>query len=262
MSLHLPLYPSAEHREAACEIARYFSACQEVDAVLLVGSCARGRASKDSCLDITVLIPPDVPRDRRLQIEGAWQREHDLNPLFALLKRVGKYSHVDLEFADGTFRPGPRGWTSGPDDFELEIGSTLVYSSVIAGRGEYLSHLKQQYLPYYAEPLRLARLGEARLYCINNLEHIPLYVERGLYFQCLDRLWKAFKEFLQGLFISRRVYPIAYDKWISEQIKEILGLPELYRQLCGLFEISQFESAQLAGKASTLRQLVDEYFVR
>ena len=36
--------------------------------------------------------------------------------------------------------------------------------------------------------------------------------------------------------------PIAYDKWIQEQIVDILGLPELYNQLLRLFEIRNFES--------------------
>jgi hypothetical protein len=84
-------------------------------------------------------------------------------------------------------------------------------------------------------------------------------VERGLYFQSFRRLYNAFGEFLQALFIARRVYPIAYDKWICEQIEEILGLPELYRQLPALLEIPHFESREHAVKAETLRRLLHEY---
>lgn len=29
---------------------------------------------------------------------------------------------------------------------------------------------------------------------------------------------------MQALFIARRTYPIAYDKWIREQVVDILGL--------------------------------------
>ena len=47
------------------------------------------------------------------------------------LRRVGRYSHVDLDFVDGCFVPKTRGWTSGPDEFELEIGNTLVYSVLL-----------------------------------------------------------------------------------------------------------------------------------
>jgi hypothetical protein len=98
-----------------------------------------------------------------------------------------------------------------------------------------------------------------REYCLNNLHHIPLYVERGLYFQSFDRLYNAYREFLQALFIARRTYPIAYNKWIREQVEEILGLPGLYAQLSHLFEISRFESTEIAAKAIEVEELLDEY---
>ncbi len=56
-------------------------------------------------------------------------------------------------------------------------------------------------------------------------------VDRGLYFQAFDRLYNAHQEFLQALFISRRTYPIVYNKWIHEQIVDILHLPELYESI-------------------------------
>jgi hypothetical protein len=96
-------------------------------------------------------------------------------------------------------------------------------------------------------------------YCLNNLRHIPLYIERGLYFQSFDRLYHAFGEFLQAVFISRKVYPIAYDKWVKEEVAEILGLPDLYAQLPHLFEIHAFESRELLDKAQQLEALLDVY---
>lgn len=92
-----------------------------------------------------------------------------------------------------------------------------------------------------------------------NLDHIPLYIKRGLHFQCFHRFCDAFREFLQALFIARRTYPIAYDKWIQEQIVEILELPDLYNQLLHLFEIRNFESREILDKARILRDLLDEY---
>ncbi len=82
---------------------------------------------------------------------------------------------------------------------------------------------------------------------------------RGLRFQSLDRLWKAFQEFLQALFITHRAYPIAYDKWVREQVEVILGLPGLFRELPPLFEVRRFESNELADKAAALRALLDQY---
>ena len=98
-----------------------------------------------------------------------------------------------------------------------------------------------------------------RWFCLNNLHHIPLYIERGLYFQSFDRLYNAYQEFLQALFISRRVYPIAYNKWIREQFEELLNEPALYEQLTHLFEIKHLESAEIADKAKEVEALLDQY---
>ena len=89
--------------------------------------------------------------------------------------------------------------------------------------------------------------------------HIPLYVNRGLHFQAFDRFYNAIGEFLQALFIAHRTYPIAYDKWIREQVEEILGLTELYRKLVKFFEITSFESQEIAAKAEDLAYLLNTY---
>lgn len=96
-------------------------------------------------------------------------------------------------------------------------------------------------------------------FCTNNLRHIPPYVARGLYFQAFDRLYNAFQEFLQALFIKRRVYPIAYNKWIHEQLIDILGLPDLYEQVIHLFEIKPFAGNDLVLKGQKLEELLHEY---
>lgn len=180
-------------------------------------------------------------------------------PVFQKLAAVGKYAHVDLEFSDGNFVPTPHGWTNGYDEFELVIGNYLVYSIPLYQKSNYFQVLKAQWLPYYDETLRRNRLSMVRKYCLNNLDHIPLYIECGLHFQCFNRFYDAFREFLQALFIARRTYPIAYDKWIQEQIVKILGLPKLYEQLLHLFEIRNFESSEILDKANTLRRLLNEH---
>ena len=73
-------------------------------------------------------------------------------------------------------------------------------------------------------------------------------MERGLFSQSFDRLFNVYQEFLQALFISRRTYPIAFNKWIREQIVEILGLPELYQRLPRLFEIQGFKKPRIGCK--------------
>lgn len=249
-------YPTQEHEAAAEAAVSFFAARPETQAVLLTCSCARGKATKDSCLDISLLVLPDADK---AYIKRAWNSLCESEAVFKDMIQVGKYSHVDLDITDGCFTPGYHGWTSGPDSFELEIGNTLVYSVPLWEKGGYLQRLKDHWLPYYDEAIQADRLAMVTLYCLNNLDHIPLFVDRGLYFQAFDRLYHAFGEFLQALFISRRTYPIAYDKWIEEQIVEILGLPELYPQLPMLLEIHDFRSREIISKADAVHQLLQEY---
>ncbi|MEP6895861.1 MAG: hypothetical protein ABI986_09670, partial [Chloroflexota bacterium] len=169
------------------------------------------------------------------------------------------YSVVHPGFTNGVFIPHERDEAAGPDDFEVEVGNFLAYSVPLWQGTNYLEQLKRQWLPYYDDELRKQRLSMVRWHCLNNLHHIPLYVERGLYFQSLDRLYNAYREFLQALFIARRTYPIAYNKWIQEEVEEILGLPELYKQLTRLFEIKHFESGEIADKALEVEQLLEKY---
>ncbi len=252
-------YPTPEHRAAAEAITAYYTATHKIDAVLLVNSCARGKATRDSCLDIVILAQPDPLRPPLSAWEADWARFEQTNPAIEVLKHVGQYSVVHPDFIDGVFSPQERDEAAGPDDFELWIGNFLAYSVPLWQGSDYFERLKQQWLPYYDEELRRQRLAMVRHYCLDNLHHIPLYTQRGLYFQCFDRLYNAYREFLQVLFIARRTYPIAYNKWIREQVVEILGLPELYDQLTHLFEISRFESFEIAGKAEEVEQLLEKY---
>lgn len=255
----VPAYPTPEHEQAAQAVRDHFAAPGAVSAVLLMGSTARGKASRDSCLDFLILVEPEALARRRATLEQEWTTFYESSAVFRDLRQVGRFSHVDLTFVDGQFTPHPRSWTSGPDEFELEIGNTLAYSVALWQQDGYLAQIKARWLPYYNEDLRRQRLEMVRRYCLNNLDHIPLFVERGLFFQAFHRLYDAFGEFLQALFIARRVYPIAYDKWIREQVEEILGLPDLYVQLPRILEIRQLESREIVDKGEQVRALLDAY---
>ncbi len=228
---------------------------------MLVGACARGKATRDGDLDILVLQALNASDAEQLALAARWEQFQQQDANLKALLTVGKYAMVDLEFSTGRFAPKARGWTTGPDNFELEIGNTLVYSVPLLERDGYFQQLKQQWLPYYDESLRNERLALVHRYFQNNLDHIPLFIERGLHFQAFDRLCNAFQEFLQALFIARRRYPIAYDKWIREQVEEILGLRALHQQLPRLFEIRRFESDEIGAKAKDLTRLMEEYAV-
>lgn len=259
MTRYQAAYPSPEHQAAAEVITNYFVSNYNIDAVLLVNSCARGKATRDSCLDIVILAKPDPSRSSLKDLESGWQELEKSSPAIQALYKVGKYSVVHPDFIRGVFAPGEQDETAGPDDFEVQIGNFLAYSVPLWEGSDYFTQLKGQWLPYYSEELRRRRLERVRWFCLNNLHHIPLYIERKLYFQSFDRLYNAYREFLQALFIARRTYPIAYDKWIHEQIVEILRLPELYEQLTHLFEIKRFESREIADKAEEVEGLLEKY---
>jgi hypothetical protein len=113
--------------------------------------------------------------------------------------------------------------------------------------------------PFYDEEFRAQRLPAARAACLGYLDRIPWFLDRELWFQALARLHGAFHWFLLALHVAHRTYPIAYDKWIHEQVVENLGLPELYDRLPHLFEISRLESRELEEKVADLRVLADTY---
>ena len=192
-------------------------------------------------------------------MEIGWEDFEKSSEVIQNLYKVGKYSVVHPDFINGIFIPREQDEAAGPDDFEVEVGNFLAYSVPLWEGSDYFEQLQEQWLPYYSERLRQKRLERVRWYCLNNLHHIPLYIERGLYFQSFDRLYNAYREFLQALFIARRTYPIAYNKWIYEQIVEILGLPELYEQLTHLFEIKQFESTEISDKAKEVEELLEKF---
>ena len=253
------VYPTPEHQAAADAITEFFSTRFQVDAVLVVNSCARGKATRDSCLDMNVLVQPEPLHAQRQHLEKEWEGFNATSPIIQSLQQAGQHSVVHLDILDGVFVPRERDEVAGPDGFELEVGNMLAYGVPLWQGSDYLARLKRQWLPYYDEELRRLRLNMVRHSCLDNLHHIPLYVARDLYFQSFDRLYNAYREFLQALFITRRIYPIAYNKWIREQIEEILELPQLYTQLTHLFEIQQFESHELVAKTREVEQLLEEY---
>jgi hypothetical protein len=252
-------YPTSQHGKAAEAIVEFWTTNFQVEVVLLVNSCARGKATRDSCLDINVLAQPEILQSELIAWEKEWENFNQTDSVIQMLKSVGKYAVVHLDVTDGVFEPTEQDEAAGPDGFELGIGNLLAYSVPLWQGSDYLAQLKRRWLPYYNEALRQQRLQRVRFFCLNNLHHIPLYLERGLYFQAFDRLYNAYQEFLQALFISRRVYPIAYNKWIQEQIVDMLQLPDLYGQLSHLFEIKHFESREILQKAQQVEHLLEGY---
>jgi predicted nucleotidyltransferase len=250
-------YPTSAHERAAETITDFFALREETDAVLLTNSCARGRATPDSCLDMQVVVSPGSVE----RLDADFRAFAAGDEAVAGLPAAGRYSDLHLDVVDGVLEPGEI-TEEGIDWFEVEVGNLFVYSVPLLVRGDRLERLRERWLPYYDDGLRQERLRAARWFVLDvNLDRIPWLVDRGLHFQAFDRFYRAFQGFLLGLHISRRAYPIAYNKWIQEQVAENLGLPELYERLPCLFELDRFESRAIEARARALRDLVAAYVV-
>jgi predicted nucleotidyltransferase len=249
-------YPTPQHEIASKRLIKIFSQENRVMSILLTCSCARGKATKDSCLDVCIIVKTKNDINK---IKKKFQTIYKKDKIFIKLLRVGKYSQIDLDVTDGKIKPSKRNWTSGPDEYELSIGNIFFYSIILFDRNDYFKKLQKKYLPYYDENFRKKRLTEVKKFMLNNLNHIPIYIERGLYFQAFKRLYDATREFLQALFIKNKVYPIAYDKWIKEQLVDMLGQAKLYEEFVTLYEIKKLESKELVIKADKLKELINQY---
>ncbi|MFC1743471.1 hypothetical protein ACFL35_05700 [Candidatus Riflebacteria bacterium] len=253
------LFPTREHENAAVFVMDFFSKQACVEAVLLTCSCARGKAVPESCVDLSIILAGGTGQCIREQLELSWGKHSEGNVVVKELAAHGKYAHIDLELTEGEFSEGYHGWCSGPDEFELEIGNLLQYSVTMYERSDRLNYLKEKWLPYYPSKLRQRRLAMVQRYCLNNIDHVAPFVRRELYFQAFRRLYNAVGEFLQALFIANHTYPIAYDKWIREQLVDILKMPELYTQIVAILTMKKFESMEMKEKADTLHDLYRKY---
>ena len=254
-----PSFPTTLHEQVAELACEFFLPHAQVDTFLVVNSCARGHATPDSDLDLGVLVDPAMPAAHRDALLADWQRFAAIQPAVMNLAETSRFGHVHLDLLDGQFKPEVWDDGGGPDGFELGIGNAIAYSAPLREPGPYFRQLQQQWLPYYDDALRLSRLTMVRSACVYDLSHVPFYVGRGLYFQAFDRLYRAFQEFLQALFIARRTYPLAYNKWIRMQVAEWLGLPELYQELPAILSVQNLESEQMIEKTIHLHALLERW---
>lgn len=246
--------PSTAHLEAAYAVVDYAARLKDVDTVLMVNSCARGIATPQSDLDMAILMKGSVDADHE---EAAWQAHVRSDSELTAFCNRGTFSALHVDFFDGVFTPEIWDDGGGPDDFEIEIGNRVAFAKPFGETGTGFEALKARWLPFYDESLRVARLEMVRNGCLLDLDFVPFYVGRGLYLQAFDRLYKAFREYLQSLFIANRRYPIAYNKWLVEQLKE-LGKSELYEPLLSILSVSDLSTTELNIKAGLLRELESE----
>ncbi len=252
-------FPTELHEESVNIIKDFFLLQKSVDTILLVNSMARGKATAESDIDMAVLVSPHANDAVIKELEKHWTFYLNGNQTLQQYLHSNKFAQIHLDITDGKFKPAI--WEDGTsvDFFELEIGNLLLYSLPMNGQGNYFMELKSKWLPYYDNELQVERLSSAKLSCEYELDHIPIYVNRGLYFQAFDRLYAAFQKFLMTLFLKHKTYPFAYNKWIKEQIDGLLKLPQLYKELPGIISVSNIESEELIEKAMTLKILLNQY---
>jgi tetratricopeptide (TPR) repeat protein len=250
-------FPTSAHELAFNEAVDFFKKKKSVLAITLEGSIFRGQGSHDADVDIDVFVKDS-------KAINALGKEFDtVGPAIVsgLRKQgvTGRFFDIGLHLRLLEQEPGKRSWTTGPDEYEIELGHSFVYCKLIFERNGAWTKARKRYVPYYNENLRKKRFKEVLKYCLNNIDHIEPYVKRGLYLQALKRFHNAIEEFLQVLFISRKTYPIDYDKWVEYELTEILKLPQLYRQIVSLYEIKNLESSELIGKGELLRKICEEF---
>jgi len=257
-SLPIASFPTTQHQLTAETAARFFAGHDLVDSVLVTNSIARGVAVPESDLDMNVLLGADADQAQAEALQAEWEAFKAANPELRAFEASGPFMHVHLDVTLGRFEPEAWDDGGGPDFFEIGIGN-LLRGAPLGAPGSHFLQLRQGWLPYYNEDLRSQRLAMVRAACRYDLDFIPFYTARGLVFQAFDRLYRAYQEFLQALFIARRVYPIAYNKWIHEQVVDWLGLPALYDQLPGILALPALEPAVLNDRTNRLGEMLESW---
>ena len=251
-------FPTQLHRDAAEAATDYFLDIPKVDTVLMVNSCARGQGVAESDLDLAILVEPGTSPDEMRKMETTWASYSAKIPAVSKFRQSSPFAHVHLDLIDGKYVPGIIDEGEPIDYFEVEIGNQVFYSAPLSAEGSYFKELRQQWLPYYDDDLRLPRLANVQNACNYDLDHIPLLIKRELYFHALYILTEAFRKYLQAIFIINKIYPIAYNKWIKEQIVKWLNKPDLYPKLSPVLSVSNIESHEINDKARLLRELLSD----
>jgi predicted nucleotidyltransferase len=235
----------------------YFLSLSHVDSVLVVNSCARGQAVVESDLDFAILMKPNTTESVIGSIENSWRIFSNAQPTLLRFKQLHQFANLHLDIIDGNYIPANLEKGEPVQYFEVEIGNQICYAAPMHEAGVYFQELQNKWLPYYNEDLRLQRFESVRNACTYDLEHIPSLIRRELYFQAFDILCKAFQEYLQALFIANKTYPIAYNKWIREQIVKWLNMPDLYPQLPPILSVGNIESSEILANAALLKNLLN-----
>src|SRR5947199_10050917 len=85
-------FPTELHREVAELAGDFFSAHASVDTILVVNSCARGRAVAGSDLDLAVLIMPTAASQEVQSLTTLWQEFIATHALLHRFRTNGRFT--------------------------------------------------------------------------------------------------------------------------------------------------------------------------
>lgn len=253
-----PSFPTPRHAAVAKLVTQFFKDLPATDTILVVNSCARGQATEDSDLDFAVLLK-EGESTKCAELEQQWLEFLHEQPAYEAFKDFGPHAHVHLDVIDGQFKWSPWDEGGGPDFFEVEIGNRIAHSAPLGKVGAHFKALKMQWLPYYDEETRLHRLDMVVQSCLYHIDHAVTYARRELNFHAFDLLYRAMQEFLQALFISKRVYPLAYNKWIKYQIEDLLGMMAVYVELERWLAFLAMDTNAVVHRAEELKAMLQKY---
>src|SRR6476469_2140459 len=122
-------FPTKLHQDSADLVRDYFLAIPNVDTVLVVNSCARGKAVPESDLDFAILVKPDTTPAEIKNMEQAWQIYSEKQTTILKYKQSSPFAHLHLDVIDGKYRPANVEKGEPIDYFEIEIGNQVCYSA-------------------------------------------------------------------------------------------------------------------------------------
>ena len=259
-------FPNRDYRRILEGMCEYFKRYPGTNAIVLTGSLARGKAVEGSCIDLAVFLNKEAfaslgstvnRRARAYARLGGRICYHSGNVEGGVT--FGKV-RVDLIFTDGRLDPQQQdSYDVTRDEFETTVGNLFVYSVLMYVRGRAYQQMKERYLPFYDDALRKTRLQATAAEFRHKTWKARWLAERGEYVAALYSLLEAQRIFIQHLFIKERKYPIDYVKWLREQCKEILRMPDLYGEFTSTLGGIELTQEGITERSVMVEAIFDKY---
>jgi len=100
-----PVFPTDTHARVADAIAHTFATDDAVDTILITNSCARGRATPESDLDLVLLATAGLSALAVAGLEARWAAflAHDSD--VQEFRNTGPFAHVHADVITGVYTP-------------------------------------------------------------------------------------------------------------------------------------------------------------